>query len=177
MGQLQQLNLSFDPVEDRMLMRVTSSEGEEVLEYRVWLTRRMIRLLWQALEKHLRQDPEIKLKVPVAGREAVMAFQQEEALSQSNFSQPYKPGAAKSVLGDKPVLASRIQIRKTGPEGHQLSLVNEENMGVHLGLNTRFIHSIRKLMCDVTKAAHWDLGLEMRSPTTRPDSGFNAPVN
>ncbi len=51
--QLHQINISYVPVEDRLMMRINTKQG---IEYRVWLTRRftgiLIGLLTKEIDKH-----------------------------------------------------------------------------------------------------------------------------
>ena len=58
---LHQLTLTFDPVEDRMLLRIGTAENTE---YHLWLTRRFIKVLWEALMKTL--DRTIEFREPGA---------------------------------------------------------------------------------------------------------------
>ena len=48
--QLFQINVSYVPGEDRLLLRVSTTGGDE---YRVWLTRRFVSLLMGLLQKEM----------------------------------------------------------------------------------------------------------------------------
>ena len=80
-GSLQQINLKFDAAQDRLLLRMRV--GEE--EVRLWLTRRYIRLMWGALVKLLGQVPEVVAQPEPKARRAVIAFQHQAAVQQSDF--------------------------------------------------------------------------------------------
>tara|TARA_Y100001960_G_scaffold316032_1_gene382398 strand:- start:381 stop:1079 length:699 start_codon:yes stop_codon:yes gene_type:complete len=56
-AQLHQLTLTFDPIEDRILLRIGTAENTE---YRLWLTRRFVKVLWKALMKNLDQTLEFE---------------------------------------------------------------------------------------------------------------------
>ena len=58
---LHQLTLTFDPIEDRMLLRIGTAKNTE---YHLWLTRRFIKVLWEALMKVL--DRTIEFQEPRA---------------------------------------------------------------------------------------------------------------
>ena len=58
---LHQLTLTFDPIEDRMLLRIGTAKNTE---YHLWLTRRFIKVLWEALMKTL--DRTIEFREPSA---------------------------------------------------------------------------------------------------------------
>jgi hypothetical protein len=177
MGQLQQLNITFDPIEDRLMMRISSLEGEDLHEYRAWLTRRIVRLLWQAFDKLLEQEPAFTLEVPASERKKVLQFQEQAVLSQADFSKPYSSDQAKPAFEGIPVLVSKLHIRKTSPSGYQLSLVNDGDQGIHLGINSWLIHSVRKLLSDVALGADWDLDLQVTSSGPSPDTQDNRTIN
>ena len=62
-AQLHQLTLTFDPIEDRILLRIGTAENTE---YRLWLTRRFVKVLWKALMKNLDQTLEFEEpRVPI----------------------------------------------------------------------------------------------------------------
>jgi hypothetical protein len=46
MSGLRQININFDPVEDRLLLRITAGDPGNIDEFRIWLTRRLIQILW-----------------------------------------------------------------------------------------------------------------------------------
>ncbi len=56
-AQLHQLTLTFDPIEDRILLRIGTAESTE---YHLWLTRRFVKVLWKALMKNLDQTLEFE---------------------------------------------------------------------------------------------------------------------
>ncbi|HEU4708141.1 MAG TPA: hypothetical protein VFS17_02420, partial [Methylophilaceae bacterium] len=44
---IQQLNLSYDKLEDRLLLRMGLADNTEIA---VWLTRKMVKLMWPMLQ-------------------------------------------------------------------------------------------------------------------------------
>ena len=48
MGKLAQIQIRFAPVEDRLLMRLSTDDGAE---FRFWLTRRYVRIMWPILHQ------------------------------------------------------------------------------------------------------------------------------
>jgi hypothetical protein len=163
---LTQINVSFNPVEDRLLMRMTSGAGEGIAEYRMWLTRRFVRLLWQALDKVLEADTVRDPKVDPGGRGVVRQFQEEDALSRADFATPYSPPKTVSTpLGEEPVLLSRLNLREAADGNRILTLQNQGGQGVSLGISLSMIHSVRKLLADAVEKAGWDLNLLLYSRT------------
>jgi hypothetical protein len=158
-SQLNQINIAFSPVEDRLLLRMTSGSADGLAEYRLWLTRRMVRLLWPVLDRMIAAETGGSPQVTQENRDAVMQFQQEAALSKANFSHPYEAEIKKTPLGNAPLLVSKIQVRQSPRGGRILSLNAANGQGINIGLNTGLIHSVKKLLVDVVRQAQWDLAL------------------
>lgn len=165
MPNLGQINVSFHPVEDRLLLRMTSGTPEGAAEYQMWLTRRFVRLLWDALKQSLEAETAADPRLEPTGRTAVQEFEEMEALSKADFSTPYKPKVVNTPLGQEPILLSRLQIRKSPEGGKVMSLLDQEGRGITLGLTTPMIHSIRKLLVDAVQKARWDLSISLYSRT------------
>lgn len=162
-----QINLSFNPAEDRMLLRITASVESGLAEYRLWLTRRFVKLLWKVLDRMLEEAAVSDPALGPEGREAIKRFQQADILSRADFKTPFQGGdAAASPLGPDPLLITRFRVMK-GPSGSQiLNLMNEEGKGVHVTMNVRLIHSVRKLLSDKVREAQWDLSCDLLSEET-----------
>jgi len=164
-GPLNQLKITFDPVEDRLLLSMTAGQADALVEYQILLTRRFVRLFWQVLEQMLQADISTDPRITPINRDAVMKFKQEAALAQADFSTPYSTKTPLTPLGTKPLLVSKMQARK-GPEGKQtLSLQTQNGQAINLAMNTTLIHSIRKLLADAVKKAEWDLPFSLLSDT------------
>jgi hypothetical protein len=154
---LHQLNIAYNPVEDRLLLRMTAGSPGDLLEYRLWLTRRFVKLLWNALDQMLEMEARRDSRVSIESLDAFKQFQQTDALAQSDFKTPYEAGTAPTPLGADPLLISRFQVSR-GPEGNQiLSLQTQSGQALNLALNAPLIHSIRKLLMDKVKETQWDL--------------------
>ncbi|MBN1614769.1 MAG: hypothetical protein JW950_09915 [Deltaproteobacteria bacterium] len=154
---LHQLNIAYHPLEDRLLLRMTTGGSGDLIEYRLWLTRRFVRLLWDALSQILEAEALKEPRVSLDSLEAFKQFQQSDALAQGDFKTPYRAGDARTPLGTDPLLLSRFQVSR-GPEGKQiLSLQTQGGPALNLTLNVPLIHSIRKLLMDKVTEAQWDL--------------------
>ena len=84
-NRLHQMTMSYVAAEDRILFRLsTTSESE----YRMWFTRRFVRILWGALIQVLERHPTIRDDMSKNVKEAVLGMQHQEAVQQSDFQQP-----------------------------------------------------------------------------------------
>lgn len=154
MTQLNQIQCRYVPLEDRVLLRINSSDH---CEFRFWVTRRYVRLLWPVLSQLMQGDPQISQATDAQARQAILAFQHESALSQSSFSQTFREEQAKFPLGEAPVLLARIQT-KTTTQGHSiLCLHPEQGQGIELNMNRTLLHALTRLLTDAVQKAGWEL--------------------
>ena len=149
---IQQLNLSYDKVQDRLLFRVGLSDDTEVA---LWFTYRFSREIWLALngEAHL----------PVAESfdnnevsEAVEQFQQEieaaEALEKMDFATEYQPREA--IRNDGVMLAVSF---KFSEDAKHLDVECLEGVAVNINLTPELILAICNMLQLAAKEAGWEL--------------------
>ena len=151
---IHQMQIVFAPVQDRLMLRVKTTDRTE---FKLWLTRRYVKLLWQALQKMLgRTQPGIIQDSQT--KQAVLSFEHEQALAKMDFKTPYQEGSeVNRPLGDDPVLVSNIQI-KPGPGNTQLLSMNtQKGKGVNIALDPNLLHSFCKILADGVKKTDWDL--------------------
>ena len=142
--------------EDRILLRILAMDRSE---FRFWLTRRYVKLLWQVLYKLMERDPAAATLPDENTRRAMMGFQHENMVRSAQFAQPFEEGATALPLGDTPVLLSRISGRPAGNGQQTLSLHPEKGSGIDLGVDNRLLHLLSKLLVDAVKQSDWDLKL------------------
>ena len=156
---------------------MSTRDGDSLSEYRVWLTRRFVRVFWNVLGRVLEADATMDSRVAPDSRHAVMQFQQEAALARTNFSTSYAARGAHTPLGAAPLLVTKIQVRK-GPEGKKiLSMHAASGQGINIGLNPQLIYSMRKLLADAVKKAEWNLPLSLFSEAAMPETRPSHKVN
>lgn len=158
---LHQLNIHFDPVEDRLLLRMSVAGSAAPAEYRLWLTRRFVSLLWQSLHRALDNAISADQRVAPSGREAVRRFQQESALAQADFATPYAEQDAVTPLGERPVLVSRARIGRSPQGGQVIHLEAADGPALHINLNDQMMHAFMKLLADGARNAQWGLHLPL----------------
>lgn len=143
---IRQVNASYVPVEDRILLRVTMSEGDE---YRFWLTRACLRefapqaTAWIAAADH----------APAAA--AVTAFKREAAAAQADFSTPMQQGE-NFPLGKTPLLVETLRLESAGAKaGLLLSLIDKRVVTLHLDENA--LAGVQRLLQQAISGADWAL--------------------
>ncbi|MDB5957223.1 hypothetical protein [Ramlibacter sp.] len=108
--QIHQMSVTYLPEQDRILMRVNTTEGEEM---RMWLTRRLMVGLWPLLSKLLTEH---LLKLESAGaslaganpelKKMLAEFRKEEFLQHADFDTPYEEGEQPQV--EEPLLVTDV---------------------------------------------------------------------
>lgn len=163
---LHQLNLHFDPVEDRILLRMTVGTPEVLSEFRIWLTRRFVALLWKSLQSAVAESVRADERIAPASRDAVLRFQQESALARADFSTPFAQGEAKTPLGDAPILVSKARIARTAQGARLMALEAAEGPAIQINMNDQLLHSFMKLLSDAARNAQWGLDLRLNTETS-----------
>ena len=166
MGQLKQLNFSFHAMEDRLLFRIRTDEDGAATEYRFWMTRRFVRLIWKALEEILEAEATVNPLVPPDGRDAFIKFQQEAALTNADFQTPYSNEEAQSRFGPAPLLLHGFRITKGSNGTFALLLQTATDQSITLNLNETLVISVRKLIAEEVRRAEWDVPLTPSPPVT-----------
>jgi hypothetical protein len=153
---IHQIQMVYNAQEDRVLLRILSAERAE---FRFWLTRRYVKLLWTVLLKMLERDPAASVHTDEKIRRTMMGFQHENVVRGGEFAKPFEEGLNAFPLGETPILLSRISGKQPDQKQQQLSLHPEQGQGIDLGVNADLLHMISKLLVDAVKQSDWDLKL------------------
>src|SRR4030067_3123783 len=101
---IKQLNVTFMAAEDRILLRLNTTDKEE---FRIWLTRRVVRQLAHGLggaERRLLglENPDSGYVAP--GARAIQEFQREARTADVKFGERFEDKAGGLPFGTDPVL-------------------------------------------------------------------------
>lgn len=173
MAQIDQIQIKFVAVEDRLMLRVSSNDN---LEFRFWMTRRFVKLIWPALGKALKETPRIQTQASPTAKKELLAFEHQKAVSDSDFRTPYKETPKDLPLGDQPLLLAKMQIRRNEDGSTIMSLGPEEGAGIDLALNTGLLHSLAELISNGARIAEWELPSPVEQEAT-PATPDNVTVN
>jgi hypothetical protein len=93
--ELAQLQIVYDALQDRLLMRVNTTAGHEV---RVWLTRRLLLDLWPTWQRAVEHARSLALPAGATdeARRAMVSMEREHAVATTNFSTPFGHAPAAS---------------------------------------------------------------------------------
>lgn len=153
---LHQIRTSYDPLQDRILLCASTSDQNE---FRFWITRRYLGLLWQAIGRIADNFAARKAPADPLIRTALTELAQEKALQGADFESRYE-GGTQLPLGEAPILLSRIEV-KSAPSGQQiLRLLPERGQGIDLGLEENLTHVLASLLRQAAIAGEWGLALD-----------------
>lgn len=154
MSRLHQIQIRYVPQEDRILLRIKTADR---LEFRFWLTRRYVKLLWPMMLKMLSNDHRVRLQADAEARSAVLAFQHEKAIRQSDFSTEFREDAETLPLGKSPVLLAKIQLKQQKSGDNVLCMHPQSGKGVELAMDETLLHSFTKLLAEAVSTSDWDV--------------------
>ncbi|HSR02737.1 MAG TPA: hypothetical protein VLM20_08080 [Methylophilaceae bacterium] len=155
---IQQLNLSYDKVQDRLLFKVGLSDDTEVA---LWFTYRFSLELWAALneEAHLPVAESFKT-AEVNG--AIEQFQQEveatEALAKMDFQTAYQ--SQDTSRNDSVMLAVGF---KLSDDAKHLDIECLEGLAVNINLTPELLLAICSMLQLATKEAGWVMKMPVSS--------------
>lgn len=153
-AEIQQLNLSYDSVEDRLLFRVGLSDDSELA---LWFTYRFCRELWTALnaEAHI---PEAKSFAHVEVLDDVEQFQQEmetaEALEDMDFETEYEP--RHDLRNESVMLATGLSY---STKTKQLDITCQEGLVANIRLTQELLLATCNMLQLASKEAGWVLSV------------------
>jgi len=149
--QLHQISAQYDTAQDRVLLRISTRDARE---YRLWLTRRLTGMLWQGLFKLLERGAQ--RQVSPEAQQALLEFQREQALAQSDFSQPFAADALNPAQAE-PLLVQRVNMRRRSDGFYTLLFSPQGGEGLQIQLPESMVHALAKLLADMVRRADWAL--------------------
>ena len=155
--QLHQINVAYDSLQDRLLLRFSTAEQ---VEYRMWITRRLLKGLWPGLLQLLGNTPMARQQQAPEAKRAVMAFQREQALAQTRFGKDYEGERMAAAQDGDPMLVFGLRMRPNPEGGHDIEFLPKQGPGVHIRLQDAMVHALAKLLQDAIRSTDWDLKLE-----------------
>lgn len=171
-NQLEQFSASYDAMQDRLLLRVRTSDDAE---FRFWLTRRFVDLLWPILMKIADSFSSRKAPSDPVARGIMAEMAHGEAVGGANFTSQYQKGSL-FPLGEEPILLAKISVKAKEGNTQTLTLLPQEGQGLNLELDEKLVHVIARLLQEAANGADWGLKLQVtpgggNAPDVNPSSG------
>lgn len=161
---LEQFNAAYDALQDRILLRIRTSDGAE---YRFWITRRYLSLLWPLLMKMADGFSARKSVDPLA-RSTLAELAHGAAVGQADFTSQYQEGSL-FPLGEEPVLLAKISLKAPGKDTQTIMLLPNQGNGINLDLDENLVHILARLLQQTATGAEWGLKLDVSPGTSSAD--------
>ncbi|MCC7483831.1 MAG: hypothetical protein IT529_02480 [Burkholderiales bacterium] len=159
---IHQIQIRADEQEDRLLMRLSTTDGAE---FRFWLTRRFVKQLWDMLLQMVAWDAAVAQQFDASLRRTVLEIQHEGYSRQGDFSRGFEEAPRNFPLGEAPVLLTGGKGARRGEDLYVLSLYPARGQGLDITLDTRLLHIFGKLLRDAAASADWAIDLAIaRAP-------------
>jgi hypothetical protein len=158
---LHQLNVTISNEEDRLLLRVSTTAKHE---YRLWLTRRFVRALWDLLVKAVERHAGAAVLGDEEVRKALLSFQHEAAVKGADFKTAYAAAEFDCPFGEKPVLLIGAQLKAGRAGSFEMTLQTIDDRSVSVRLDAKLLHSLCSILSTATKKAEWGLDLRVGTP-------------
>ena len=167
MSGLAQFDASYNPEEDRILIRITNTEADE---FRLWLTRRLsaslladfkvnisvYRLQSDSAEKESESAP----RASEMGAATLMRadMQQEAHAAKQDFEQKFIPGE-RFPLGEQGVVVDKIDFQADGKGAgnHALNFIGTNGQQLSIGVTPQFLNTFFEVIERVSQQAEWGL--------------------
>lgn len=188
--QLHQMTIKYLPTEDRLLLRIATSEKTE---YRLWLTRRFISALWPSLGGQLAQTADLEgLRTaaqstpatdtstdgdaqapPPPGpapvvtpevRDAILGMEHHNALEQSDFSQTHDEDTVDLTANTGPMIVTGAKVKPWDGKRLVLGLQTANGTNVTVSLDKKLLHGFCHMVSSTVQKAGWGLELTIGDP-------------
>ncbi len=156
---MKQITVEFVRAEDRLLLKINTVA---LVEFRLWLTRRVVRALWEALFHAIESQPAMGADLPAKVKQAVMAMRHQEAVGAGNFSGKHNPGTTPHPLtGERPLLVVGVECAPWRGTSTTLTFNTDGARNVNLNIDENILHALCHLLIKATFAADWGLELNI----------------
>lgn len=156
---IQQINIAYNAVEDRLLLKIGFSDDAEIA---VWLTRRLVKGLWQLL-----QDDELVSPVSITVEPSLVAptmtkTDKTNVPQKLDFTSEYKQRQTVN-MGDV-LLAKDCHILKSTNQKSTLELLCANGQAIKLALTQDLTIALTNMLQLVSKETAWELPLSVHTP-------------
>ena len=167
MSGLVQFDASYNPQEDRILIRITNTDCDE---FRLWLTRRLSASLlvdfkvnisaYRVQPDSAEKESESAPRASEMGAATLMRadMQQEADAAKQDFEQKFIPGE-RFPLGEQGAVVDKIDFQADGkgPGNHALNFIGTNGKRLSIGVTPRFLNTIFEVIERVSQQAEWGL--------------------
>lgn len=173
--QIHQFQVSYSAEQDRILVRLNTHSGEEI---RFWLTRRMMTVLFPAMERFAKESLLQSAQATAhdgTGPDALAQFRKQEVLKQTDFETPFDTSGAPLLNGNEPLLVTAVHIQPLGERGFKIRFdevlpAADAKRSLDFNLTPEIVTSLLHVLHKVLPVTEWGLGAN--TPIPLADDSF-----
>lgn len=158
---LQQIQLNYNQIQDRMTLSIIS---QDMSEYQFWITRRATSMLWSVLLKLLQADQKTDLEKMIEGK-AIAKQILEERSRRRPEAQQFTNTVTKKPLGEEPMLLFGLKAIPSKEGESSITLIFEDEKGQSLKLagTSSIILALCQLLQQTLLLTDWGIDLKIPS--------------
>ncbi|MBM3952082.1 MAG: hypothetical protein FJ311_11585 [Rhodospirillales bacterium] len=164
---LHQIGLTYDPVQDRLVLRISSTDKSE---WRLALTRRFVSLLWKSLVGALEKNPDIRDDLMPKIKEAMLAMQHQAAVESTDTSKAFADDNRDLTSDTGPQLVVSARVAPKGDTHTELYFRTAAGTDIRFVIDKTRLHAFCHLLVKSAVNAEWNL------PMTIGDAAALAPA-
>ena len=145
-----QINLSYDPAEDRILIKAT----EKGKEYRAWWTRRLALRIYKLFAEHSFPTENQATHLQPEQQQNLGHMEKQGAVEDADFATPFQEDASHYPLGENGILVQRVDIKTEG-KVVKFIMLPAEGEGMTLALPPGQRYSFEHMLQRVMQAGEW----------------------
>lgn len=165
---VRQIQVANDSVQDRLILRIGTSNNEEI---RVFFTRRFLRDIWPHMAAMLTGHLAATNFVP---SEPTDESSDESPVEVTSFDLAFQDDNPTFPLGAKPLLATEAILEANGDGAASLTLREARERSFKLSLNAELLQALCAMLRAANEHAEWDLVLDYTPPATIPGTPINS---
>jgi hypothetical protein len=155
---IQQLNLGYDGLQDRLLLRLGLSDSTEI---KIWLTRRIVKAVWGLLQSAdllpVTAPDMFSAQAGDTRDQPAKPVVEQKPLKQLDFTETYD--ASRTDLTEAPILPRECRILALDNGQHVMELLADDNVNLRIPMNQELIQALTNMLQITSKEAGWDLSL------------------
>lgn len=163
--QLKQINVTYTPKQDRLLIKVSNSNDQE---HRLWFTRRFTQLLMGVLDSNFLAESRAQGAVSEEAQAAFAEYQHMQNVQEDCFAGEYQGGAENNPdtdgaqgqvleqeMEEQDLLAHTIKYSARDDGGLTLSIIANEGQTLTLNMDTSMKHQFYELLRRSLVVSDW----------------------
>lgn len=177
---LHQIQVSYQQNDDRVLVRASFNRQEgDPLEFRAWLTRRFVKILWPGLTATLQAQVALDNMQHAQASAEIVNMENQAALdtikSQGNFDKPFNASMNQLPMGELPILLTDVEFSLNPNQPVRIHFSDARKNGLALDFTQDLLHAFCALLQQAVKAAEWEMHLQL--PGQYPADGTPRVLN